>query len=69
MRKVRAPQGKNNGQRPPKATLGKVQQRNTASLLVRVERRGKSSPVTWEHRDAVNSIRSNTAMGADANQG
>ena len=27
---------------------------------VRVERRGKSSPITWEHRDAVNSIRSNT---------
>ena len=31
---------------------------------VRVERRGKSSPITWEHRDAVNSIRSNTGMGA-----
>ena len=31
---------------------------------VRVERRGKSSPITWRHRDAVNSIRSNTAMGA-----
>ncbi len=28
--------------------------------VVRVERRGKSSPITWEHRDAVNSIRSNT---------
>ena len=27
---------------------------------VRVERRGKSSPITWEHCDAVNSIRSNT---------
>ena len=27
---------------------------------VRVERRGKSSPVTRERRDAVNSIRSNT---------
>ena len=30
---------------------------------VRVERRGKSSPVTRERRDAVNSIRSNTGMG------
>ena len=30
MRKVRAPQGKDNGYRPPKATSGKVQQRNTA---------------------------------------
>ena len=29
---------------------------------VRVERRGKSSPITWEHRDAVNSIRSNTVV-------
>ena len=28
--------------------------------MVRVERRGKSSPATWEHRGAVNSIRSNT---------
>ncbi len=27
---------------------------------VRVERRGKSSPAAWEHRGAVNSIRSNT---------
>ncbi len=27
---------------------------------VRVERRGKSSPITRERRDAVNSIRSNT---------
>ena len=32
---------------------------------VRVERRGKSSPITWEHRDAVNSIRSNTVEEND----
>ena len=31
---------------------------------VRVERRGKSSPVTRERRDAVNSIRSNTVVEA-----
>ncbi len=30
---------------------------------VRVERRGKSSPIPWRHGDAVNSIRSNTAEG------
>jgi len=29
------------------------------SDVVRVERRGKSSPVVWRHIDAVNSIRSN----------
>jgi len=29
--------------------------------LVRVERRGKSSPGAWEQSAAVNSIRSNTA--------
>ena len=34
-----------------------------ADAGVRVERRGKSSPVAWEHRDAVNSIRSNTVEG------
>ena len=31
---------------------------------VRVERRGKSSPDGWELSVAVNSIRSNTGMGA-----
>ena len=31
---------------------------------VRVERCGKSAPVGWEQSDAVNSIRSNTGMGA-----
>ena len=31
---------------------------------VRVERRGKSSPIGWRLSDAVNSIRSNTGMGA-----
>ena len=28
--------------------------------VVRVERRGKSSPAAWRHAGAVNSIRSNT---------
>lgn len=31
---------------------------------VRVERCGKSAPIGWEQSDAVNSIRSNTGMGA-----
>ena len=35
-----------------------------AALSVRVERRGKSSPIGWRLSDAVNSIRSNTGMGA-----
>ena len=30
---------------------------------VRVERRGKSSPIAWRHVGAVNSIRSNTVEG------
>ena len=30
---------------------------------VRVERRGKSSPIGWRLSDAVNSIRSNTVGG------
>ena len=30
---------------------------------VRVERRGKSSPIAWRQVDAVNSIRSNTVEG------
>ena len=34
-----------------------------SSDAVRVERRGKSSPVAWRHGDAVNSIRSNTVEG------
>ena len=29
---------------------------------VRVERRGKSSPIGWRQSDAVNSIRSNTVV-------
>ena len=39
--------GQDNGERPPEATLGQVQQRYTAvaSAAVRVERRGKSSPI------------------------
>ena len=35
-----------------------------AAARVRVERRGKSSPIGWRLSDAVNSIRSNTGMGA-----
>ena len=31
---------------------------------VRVERCGKSAPIGWRLSDAVNSIRSNTGMGA-----
>ena len=38
--------------------------RQRVALSVRVERRGKSSPIGWRLSDAVNSIRSNTGMGA-----
>ena len=34
-----------------------------ADAVVRVERRGKSSPAGWEQPGAVNSIRSNTVEG------
>ena len=38
--------------------------RQRVALSVRVERCGKSAPIGWRLSDAVNSIRSNTGMGA-----
>ncbi len=36
---------------------------------VRVERRGKSSPINWRQIGAVNSIRSNTVEGHEGRPG
>ena len=55
-----SPIEQNNGYRRPRVTLGTVQQRYTAAFAVRVERRGKSSPIAWKHCDPVNPIRGNT---------
>ena len=41
--------------------------RQSVALPVRVERCGKSAPDGWEQSVAVNSIRSNTGMGAGGN--
>ena len=45
------------GEMPAEATSGRVQQRYTAASAVRVERRGKSSPTTWQLVRSVNPIR------------
>ena len=52
-------------QRPiPKESEGFHPYHCSLAAMVRVERCGKSAPVGWEQSDAVNSIRSNTGMGA-----
>ena len=55
------------GRFPPQREFSGTPENSTLttwqSHVVRVERRGKSSPVAWRHADAVNSIRSNTVDG------
>ena len=51
-------------QRPRPRGAASHPYRQRVALSVRVERRGKSSPIGWRLSDAVNSIRSNTGMGA-----
>ena len=55
-------------QRPiPQESEGFHPYRCGSAALVRVERCGKSAPDGWELSVAVNSIRSNTGMGAGGN--